>query len=267
MVRVFSVCSANVNGIRAAQRRGGVQWLASRSHHVVLLQEVRASTAQLTDAVADLGEVHLAHAESEQAGRSGVAILSRSPLTDVRIGVGADASITSGRWVEAVVESGAGPVRVVSVYVHSGEAGTAKQVEKYAFLDAMTTRMAQLLSDPVPTLMCGDVNIAHTARDIRNAKGNVGKAGYLPAEQEYLSRWLGIGWTDLGRRFAGDVDGPYTWWSWRGQAFDRDTGWRIDNAYATPALATRLVTVEVGRAASYAERWSDHAPVTVTFDG
>lgn len=262
---MFSVCSANVNGIRAAERRGGVQWLADRAHDAILLQEVRASPGQLTESIAALGEVHLAHAEAEQAGRSGVAIVSRAPLSEVRVGVGADASITSGRWVEGVVSSEVGPVRLVSVYVHSGEAGTAKQVEKYAFLDAMTARMAELVDDPTPTLVCGDINIAHTARDIRNAKGNVGKAGYLPGEQEYLSRWLGIGWTDLGRRFAGDVDGPYTWWSWRGQAFDRNTGWRIDYAYATAGLVGRLAEVEVGRAASYAERWSDHAPVTVTF--
>ncbi|MDQ1248464.1 MAG: Exodeoxyribonuclease [Actinomycetota bacterium] len=259
------MCSANVNGIRAAQRRGGVEWLAERAHDVVLLQEVRASTAQLTEAVADLGPVHLAHAESAQAGRSGVAIVSRSPLSDVRIGVGDDEAITSGRWIEASVDSEIGPVRLISVYVHSGEAGTARQKEKYLFLDAATARMAALVAESVPTLLCGDINIAHTSRDIRNAKGNIGKAGYLPAEQEYLSRWLGIGWTDLGRRFAGDVDGPYTWWSWRGQAFDRDTGWRIDNAYATPGLAARVVDVRVGRAASYAERWSDHAPVTLRF--
>jgi exodeoxyribonuclease-3 len=262
---VFSVCSVNVNGIRAAQRRGGVEWLAARSPDVVLLQEVRASTPQLTEAIADLGSGHVAHAESDQAGRSGVAIVSRSPLTEVSVGVGDDPGVTSGRWVEAVTDSGAGPVRVASVYVHSGEAGTARQDEKYAFLDAMTAAMARLVHDPIPTLVCGDVNIAHTSRDIRNAKGNIGKAGYLPAEQEYLSRWLGIGWVDLGRRFAGDVDGPYTWWSWRGQAFDRNTGWRIDYAYATPDLASKLVGVDVGRAASYAERWSDHAPVTVSF--
>lgn len=262
---MLSVCSVNVNGIRAAQRRGGVEWLASKPHDVVLLQEVRASTSQLAESVADLGELHLAHAESSQAGRSGVAILSRTPLTDVRIGVGADEAITTGRWVEAVTASSLGDVRVVSVYVHSGEAGTRRQDDKYAFLNAMTVRMAELLTDPIPTVICGDINIAHTARDIRNAKGNVGKAGYLPAEQEYQSRWLGIGWADLGRRFAGDVDGPYTWWSWRGQAFDRDTGWRIDYAYATTPLAQRLSEVRVFRAPSYAERWSDHAPVVVTF--
>lgn len=194
-----------------------------------------------------------------------MAILTQSGQDDVRVGVGPEEFADSGRWIESTVASAIGPVRLVSVYVHSGEAGTEKQDEKYRFLDAMTERLSQLADADQPALVCGDINIAHTERDIRNAKGNVKKAGFLPEEREYISRWLDAGWVDLTRAHAGDVDGPYTWWSWRGQAFDRDTGWRIDCAYATPNLASRLASVEVGRAATYAERWSDHAPVTIAF--
>lgn len=261
---MLAVCSVNVNGIRAAERRGGVGWLARTGHDIVLLQEVRASPGQLRTATAELGDLHVAHAEAQAAGRSGVAILSRTPMLEVRESV--DARFTgSGRWVEAVADTALGPVRLVSVYVHTGQADSPKQDEKYGFLDAMTARLAELATDDTPTLMAGDLNIAHTPLDIRNAKGNVGKAGFLPAEQAYLSRWLAAGWVDLGRAHAGDVDGPYTWWTWRGQAFDRDVGWRIDYAFATPDLASRLQGVEVGRAPSYAERWSDHAPLTVRF--
>ena len=262
---MLSVCTANVNGVRAAARRGGIDWLAGRDHDAILFQEVRASDDQLRDAVVDLGDVEVSHAPAAAAGRSGVAILSRVTQRDVRIGVGADEFADSGRWIESTLDSDLGPVRLVSVYVHSGEAGTAKQDEKYRFLDAMTDRLAQLAAAGEPALVCGDINIAHTPRDIRNAKGNVKKAGFLPEERDYLTRWLDSGWVDVTRAHFGDVDGPYTWWSWLGQAFDRDTGWRIDCAYATPDLASRVTAVEVGRAASYAERWSDHAPVTITF--
>lgn len=264
---MFRLCTANVNGVRAAHRRGGMDWLAQRAHDVVLMQEVRASDDQLAESVAPLGVVHIAHAPAAQAGRSGVAIVSRAPLTEVAVGLGPEEFADSGRWVEAVLATDSGPVRLISVYVHSGEAGTEKQDEKYRFLDAMTERMRHLASSGEAVVVCGDINIAHTARDIRNAKGNKGKAGFLPEEQAHLDHWLAAGWVDLGRAHAGDVDGPYTWWSWRGQAFDRDTGWRIDYAYATPALAARMTGYEVGRAPSYAERWSDHAPVTVAFSG
>jgi exodeoxyribonuclease-3 len=266
-VTVLTICTVNVNGVRAAERRGGMAWLAANRPDALLMQEVRASDEQLRASVAELGPAHVAHAPSEQPGRSGVAILSDRSLSDTRIGVGAEEFVGSGRWIEASIgDDSLGEVRLVSVYIHSGEAGTDKQAEKYRFLDAMTTRLAALAAEGVPTVVCGDFNIAHTERDIKNAKGNRNKAGFLTEEREYLARWLDSGWVDLGRAHAGDIDGPYTWWSWRGQAFDRDTGWRIDCAYATPDLAARLACVEVGRAASYAERWSDHAPVTVAFN-
>jgi exodeoxyribonuclease III len=152
----------------------------------------------------------------------------------------------------------------VSVYVHTGQEDSPKQDEKYRFLDAMTQRLAQL-SQRERVLVAGDFNIAHTERDIKNAKGNRGKSGFLEGEREYLTDWLQSGWVDIGREHAGDVDGPYTWWTWRGQAFDRDVGWRIDYMYTTPALAKELSHYSVGRAPSYAERWSDHAPVSAHF--
>ncbi len=264
---VLKICTVNVNGVRAAQRRGGMDWLTTNRHDAVLMQEVRASDEQLRSSVVELAPAHVTHAPSDKPGRSGVAIMSDRPLGDMRVGVGTDEFASSGRWLESSIDDDAlGKVRLVSVYIHSGEAGTEKQDEKYRFLDAMSERLAALASDDVPTVVCGDFNIAHTEQDIKNAKGNRNKAGFLPEEREYLTRWLDSGWVDLGRAHAGDTDGPYTWWSWRGQAFDRDTGWRIDCAYATPDLAARLAFVEVGRAPSYAERWSDHAPVTVAFD-
>ncbi len=262
---MLDICTVNVNGIRAAARRGGVAWLESAGHDVVLLQEVRASASQLAGVTEDWTAGHVAAAASVQAGRSGVAIVSRLPLREVREGFGVADVDDSGRWLEAVVDTNIGPIRVVSVYVHSGEADTDKQVAKYRFLDVMSARMAALLASGEPVLIAGDINVAHTERDIKNAKGNRGKAGYLPEEQAYLSAWLAAGWVDLGRAHAGDVDGPYTWWSWRGQAFDRNVGWRIDYGFASPTLAQYCTAVYVERAASYDQRWSDHAPVVFSF--
>lgn len=260
---MLSICSVNVNGVRAAARRGGVQWLGDNPHDLVLLQEVRASDDQLREAVDGLGYAHVAHAPSSQAGRAGVAVLSHQPLHEVTVGLG-ERFADAGRWVEATAQTPIGDVTVVSVYVHTGEADTPKQEEKYQFLKAMGARLQELGKRSL-VLVAGDFNIAHTERDIRNAKGNRGKAGYLPEEQAHLSQWLDGGWVDLGRTYAGDVDGPYTWWTWRGQAFDRDVGWRIDYMFTTPALAEAMTDYRVGRAPSYAERWSDHAPVSATF--
>jgi exodeoxyribonuclease-3 len=251
---------ANVNGVRAAARRGGLAWLAAQQADIVTLQEVRATPEQLAKSLADAGlaDYHVAHAEAEQAGRAGVAVLSRAPFDDVTAGLAGGVD-DAGRWLEATIEG----IAVVSCYVHTGEADTPRQDAKYAFLEAMTARMGQFAD---PAIVTGDLNIAHREADIKNWRGNVKKAGFLPGERAYFDRWAAGGWVDLGRRFGGEGPGPYTWWSWRGKAFDNDAGWRIDHALATAGLADRARAVSVGRAPSYAQRWSDHAPLTVEFD-
>lgn len=253
--------SANVNGIRAAARRGGLDWLIGQRPDVLTMQEVRATEAQLATELArsPYAEWQCAHAPASAAGRAGVAVLTPFAISDQRIGL--PGFEDQGRWVEAVLETPTGAVRVISAYVHTGEAGTPRQDEKYAFLEAVTTRLAQVKHEQV--ILTGDLNICHTQQDLKNWKGNRGKAGFLADEQAYLSKWFADGWVDVTRRAAGDIDGPYTWWSWRGKAFDNDAGWRIDYAIHSPSMAQRVSEVTVGRAATYAERWSDHAALVV----
>lgn len=268
---MLTVVTANVNGIRAAARRGGLAWLAASGADVICLQEVRASDGQLADVLAEggLGHLNVAHTEASAKGRAGVAVLTVAPHLAVRTDIGVDEFAGSGRWVEVDVDTEAGPITVASVYVHTGEAtDEARQAEKYRFLDAVESRLVDLGRPRArrQALVCGDLNVAHREADIKNWRGNRGRAGFLEGERAYLDRWNDEhGWVDLGRRLGGEGPGPYTWWSWRGRGFDTDGGWRIDYVLATPALAARAVKAEVGRAASYDERWSDHAPLTVTF--
>ncbi len=258
------IASVNVNGVRAAFRRGMTDWLDPAGPDVLLLQEVRAPSEVLHEHLAGW---HIVHAESQVKGRSGVAVASRAPMVGVRFGVAGDAATHSGRWVEADLElPGGGTATVVSVYVHSGTVGHPSMDDKHEFLGHATRRMAELLADGRPALVAGDLNIAHTDADLKNWKGNVGKAGCLPQERAWLTGWFESGWVDVARARAGDVPGPYTWWSWRGKAFDNDAGWRIDYQVATPALAARVQDVRVDRAAAYDQRFSDHAPLVVDYD-
>ena len=267
---MLTVATVNVNGIRAAVRRGMTPWLAQRNPDVLCLQEVRADDATLGALLDEaLGDGwHVAHCEPTDAGtkgRAGVAVATRLPVGEQRAALHPRFDGT-GRWVELDVETAAGPVTVVSAYVHSGEAGTPKQEDKVAFLDAMTARMAALREAGATALVCGDLNVAHREVDLKNWKGNVKKAGFLPEERAYFDRWFDdLGWVDVVRALHPDQPGPYAWWSWRGQAFDNDTGWRIDYQLATPDLAGRAEQAAVDRAASYAERFSDHAPVVVQY--
>lgn len=261
------IATVNVNGVRAAARKGMDGWLASADAQVVALQEVRAPEGMTADL---LEGWHVVEQPCEIKGRAGVAIASREPLTDVLAGVDAlggsmGEPVHTGRWIEGTAASPGGPVRVVSVYMHSGTAGTPKMDDKYAMLDAMTTRLSVLASEYEHVVVMGDINIARDQRDIKNWKGNLKSAGFLPEERAYIERWIDAGWVDVHRTLEGDREGPYTWWSMRGQAFDNDAGWRIDYHLATPALGALAQAVRVDRQESWDSRWTDHAPLVVDY--
>jgi exodeoxyribonuclease-3 len=149
----------------------------------------------------------------------------------------------------------------------AGDAGTPRQLEKEAFLRAAAGRIGALAADGRHVLLTGDLNVAHREADLKNWKGNVKKSGFLPQERAWFDRLLEDGaWVDVVRALTGVGPGPYSWWSWRGKAFDLDSGWRIDYQIASAGLAERAVKAETDRAPSYVERWSDHAAVVVRYD-
>lgn len=273
MTRPITVSTINVNGIRAAVKQRSVEnlgllaWFKETASDVVCLQETRADDEQLAQALAPVlaDGWHLASAAPHVKGRNGVAVLSRSPLDEVRIGCGAEEFAAHGRYIEVDTAG----VTVGSVYVPTGEAETDRQLEKERFMAAVAERMAVLLARSAAggndAVLSGDWNIAHTENDIKNWKGNVKKAGFLPQERQWLTELLATGWVDVVRQAHPDVAGPYAWWSWRGKAFDNDAGWRIDYQLATPGLAGRVSAVTTERPAAYALRWSDHCPVTVHY--
>lgn len=261
------LATVNINGVRAAWRKGMADWLTAAEADIVTLQEVRAPDEIVHELLADTG-YHVAHTESVQKGRSGVAVLTRIEPKDIRPYCGDPYFDDSGRWIEVDVPLPDGSIlTVVSTYIHAGGVGTPAQDDKYRLLERMIQRMSGINNDADHGIVTGDLNIGHTQRDIRNWKGNVGKAGFLPEEQAYLDRAASeAGWVDVHRALSGDVDGPYTWWSMRGQAFDTDTGWRIDYQLATPTLAASAQQARVDRAATWGERWSDHAPLVIDYE-
>jgi exodeoxyribonuclease III len=273
------IATINTNGIRAAYRKGMGSWLEDRGIDILAIQEVRASTEDLEQLLGPQWDI--LHDPATAKGRAGVALASRDKASIHRVDLGDPDFDSAGRWLEADYEVDGSIVTVVSTYVHSGEDGTPKQVEKYKFLDAMTARLPELARHSEFAVVLGDLNVGHRELDIRNWKGNRKNAGFLPKERAYFDRFFGpkgepvtavdesvgpgLGWVDIGRRWAGEVDGPYTWWSWRGKAFDTDTGWRLDYHVATPALADKVVDYTVDRAAAWDQRWSDHSPVVVDY--
>jgi exodeoxyribonuclease III len=269
----IEIASINVNGIRAAFRNGMGDWLKTSTSQILALQEVRASFDDLAGLFKEHGGLateggkwHILHDEASAKGRAGVALVSQIPFVSSSTKLGTADFDSAGRWLEAEYEVGGKKLTVVSCYVHSGEVDTPKQIEKYKFLDAMQSRMAKLQKAQEFALVVGDLNVGHTELDIKNWKGNLKNAGFLPEERAYFDTLMNKqGWVDVGRAAHPNVPGPYTWWSFRGKAFDTDAGWRIDYHLATAALAAKASNYKVHRAKSYDSRWSDHSPVSVVY--
>jgi exodeoxyribonuclease-3 len=183
------------------------------------------------------------------------------------LGFGSTEFDGSGRYAEIDLPG----LTVASLYLPSGETDTPRQIEKERFMAAFapylaeTAAKAQALGREL--LVCGDWNIAHAEADLKNWKANKKTAGFLPTEREWLTALYATGaFVDVVRALHPDVEGPYSWWSYRGRAFDNDAGWRIDLHVATAALAAKATKAWVDRATAHDLRWSDHAPVYVTYD-
>ena len=269
------IASANVNGIRACVRRGFDAWLARREPDIVAVQEVRCPHDELP---AEAWPEHrLTYHPGLLAGRNGVGVLTRWAPSAVRMGFGSRAFDHEGRYLEVDLEPPSGPaLRVGSLYVPKGaswagpDADPAKHRRKLRFLASFGSYLTRARREAVRQgrefLVMGDFNIAHTELDLTNWRANQRNSGFLPDERAWFDRMLTPRTlVDVVRRLHPGRPGPNSWWTWRGQAFAKDTGWRIDYHLATPGLAAAAITGGTDREESYEQRMSDHSPVVVDY--
>jgi exodeoxyribonuclease-3 len=257
---MMRIATWNVNGIRAACRKGLRDQISRLAPDVVLLQEVRATREQAIEALSLDDGWHAHWHPAVKPGYSGTAVLSTQPMKVESVGLRGAESDTEGRLIVARV----GPARVVSVYLPSGSSGEHRQAEKDRWLAEFAPWCEGLVRSRVPTVLGGDFNIAHTERDIYYAKANEGTSGFLPHERAWMGSLLDSGWHDAVRAEAGDCAGPYSWWSARGNARALDRGWRIDYVLGNKAAEKRAGRAWIDREAGLAI--SDHAPVLIELD-
>ena len=254
---MLRVSSYNVNGIRAAHKKGILDWFEESNPDVICLQEMRADETQIPEEITELG-YHQSYYIAEKKGYSGVAIFSREEPLKVEQGIGVDWIDSEGR----VIMNEFDRFRIFSVYAPSGTTGDIRQDMKYKFLDDFYDFAQTFIGDEKPTVFCGDFNICHTEIDIHNPKSNKNTSGFLPEEREWVTKFLDMGYVDVFRRVRpGEVD-LYSWWSYRAASKSKNKGWRIDYHLATPPLAT------LAKEAIIEMKWdmSDHAPVTIIYD-
>jgi exodeoxyribonuclease-3 len=262
---MLRVVSFNANGIRAAAKKGFFDWFQSQNIDVLCVQETKAQTDQLQEKLFNPEGYFHYHVEAEKKGYSGVSIYTRIQPKAITTAVGLPWADREGRYVEIHLEVGATVLRIASLYLPSGASGEDRQQYKFEFMKFYAPELRKMLENARTRseeyILCGDWNIVHTEKDIKNFKSNQTSSGCLPEERAWLDKiFTELGWVDAFR-VLNQQPNEYSWWSHRAQARAKNVGWRIDYQIVTPGLRDKIQHVEIYRA----ENFSDHAPVVVDY--
>ena len=289
---MFKITSLNLNGIRSAATKGLQEWVAQSMPDCICVQELKAQSADLSGRFEEIagrkGYFHFA----EKKGYSGVGIYTRHEPSEVIVGYGSSEFDLEVRYVKLRFDrpgrSQSPKLSIISCYFPSGSSGEERQAAKFRFLAELQPHLAAVRrcdGTPREFVLCGDINIAHQEIDLKNFKGNKKNSGFLPAERAWMTRLLaptlpapwgslpaaevvadlvpGGGMVDVYRRLHPDTTGDaYTWWSNRGQAYAKNVGWRLDYQLATPNFGATARSATIHKA----QRFSDHAPLTIVYD-
>jgi exodeoxyribonuclease-3 len=251
------VITLNVNGIRAAARKGLFEWLQAQDADLICLQETKAQIHQLKDPVFTPPGYHCAYCDALKKGYSGVAVFSRRAPQKIIKGFGCEEFDNEGRYLEMQF----GGLSVVSVYLPSGSSSDERQQAKFRFLDSFMPHLKRLRRRRREYILCGDWNIAHRQIDLKNWRGNQKNSGFLPEERAWMDvLFERVRFVDAFREVEPNPE-RYTWWSNRGQAWAKNVGWRIDYQIVTPGLKDRVASASIYKQT----RFSDHAPLTMDY--
>ncbi len=252
------IITLNVNGIRAAERKGFFAWLPGQQADIVCLQETRAQTGQLKSSVFWPENYHCYYHDAEKKGYSGVALFSKAKPDKVIEGIGWPDVDKEGRYLEAQF----GKLSVISLYLPSGTSGEERQAIKFDFLERFMIYLQKLATNGRDYIICGDWNIAHKQIDLKNWRANQKHSGFLPEERAWMDQlFQQEPWVDAFRVVNQEPE-QYTWWSNRGQAWAKNVGWRIDYQVISKRLKDKVKSANIYKA----ERFSDHAPLIIDYD-
>jgi len=253
----MQIITYNVNGVRAAANKGLLEWLDSVKPDILCLQETKAQPEQIpTFSFQEMG-YHCYYFSAKKKGYSGVAILSKQEPSDVVYGMNIPKYDDEGRFLRADF----GDLSVVSVYHPSGSSGEERQAFKMEWLDDFYDYVHELAKTRPNLIISGDYNICHRSIDIHDPIRNATSSGFLPAEREWMEKFINSGFIDTFRFFNQEPH-QYTWWSYRSDARAKNLGWRIDYNMATNSLEKNLKRSVILPSAMH----SDHCPVLLEID-
>ena len=247
--------SWNVNGVRAAARKGFEAWLESTDADVVALQEIKARPEQLEESLRAPQGWHVAWNPASRAGYSGTATFSRKKPGETALGIGIPRFDDEGR----ILVTRHGKIVHYNVYFPNGGQGDERLRYKLDFYDALLEHLEARVAAGDSIVVCGDLNTAHREIDLARPRENRKISGFMPVECEALDRWFERGWIDAFRTLHPDLEGAYSWWSMRSGARSRNVGWRLDYHLVSRDLGKRLKQAAIHKDVE----GSDHCPVSL----
>ncbi len=255
----MKIITLNLNGIRAASRKGFFEWLQKEQPDYVCLQELKAHEVDLTDRMMNPKSYFGYFSFAQKKGYSGVGIYSKTKPEKVISNSGIKLLDDEGRFIQVSTKT----LDLISLYLPSGSSGDERQKYKFKVMEHFYKFLSAKIKTEKGVLICGDFNIAHHEIDLKNYKGNRKNSGFLPEEREWMTNILSkLGWVDVYRSLYPEKgDEGYTWWSNRGQAWAKNVGWRIDYHLANLKFYEKATSGNVFKA----ERFSDHAPLIIDY--
>lgn len=248
----MKIISYNVNGVRAATKKGLLEWIGTNDFDIVCLQETKAMKEQAPLAlIEEMGYKHYWHS-AEKKGYSGVATFCKKEPTQVIAGCGIEKYDREGR----ILRTDFGDWTLLNIYFPSGSSGEERHAFKLEFLNDIYDWVNELRKERPKMIVLGDYNIVHTELDIHNPTRKDNPSGYRPEEREWMTKWLESGFVDAFRK-KNPEERQYSWWSYRAGSRGKDKGWRIDYQAVSTPIAKKIKQAYQMRDAVH----SDHCPV------
>ncbi|MGM0370359.1 MAG: exodeoxyribonuclease III [Bacillota bacterium] len=250
----MEIYSWNVNGIRAVERKGFLDWMADTEPDVLCLQEIRIQPEQIADKLENIEGYHSYFNCGDRKGYSGVALYTKEEPKGVEFGLGIDRFDREGRVLTAYYED----FTLINIYFPNGRSSQERLDYKLDFYDAVFTYCEELKAQGQELIISGDYNTAHQPIDLHSPENNRNKSGFLEEERTWLDKLVSNNYVDTFREFH-DGEVKYSWWSYRTKARDRNAGWRIDYHFVTEGLLEDVTDADVLTDVM----GSDHCPIWI----
>ncbi len=250
--------SWNVNGIRAAQRKGFLDWFGAAQPDILTVQETKARPEQLDDELRQPEGYHSWWVSAEKKGYSGVGLFSKTEPIDIKLGMGIEKFDSEGRTIIADF----GAFTLMSTYLPNGKGSAERLRYKMAYKEAFLEYADKLRSAGKSVVFCGDINTAHNEIDLTHPKPNAKYSGFLREERDWMDKVVAQGYIDSYRHLNPDKEGAYSWWSMRSGARTKNVGWRLDYFFISSDMLENMSNAEI-----HADvMGSDHCPISLTLD-